>query len=320
KSDPLGVTAIGSRVSGVGVAGLTLGGGYSWKSNQYGLTIDNVVEYEGGLNNFGIVTKFTMRAVPQTEVYGGLLFYDPLVINAVIQALVNFQANNKDPKAQITGSFIILPSQYFVTLLVFYDAPTAPAGIFDEFIKISSFGTLNTQSYLTFVQAAPVTQAVNLQSRYSTVSITQLSTNLLRTINNQLLFYNSTLGSKPGAFFIYSIEPFISTYFDKSQGGAYPHVPSSTPLFPLLIQFGWESSSDNNAFIDGLKSTTNTILQAALDDGQDIGGSKQIRYPNNALGDTPLEQMYGDNVAKLRSIRQAWDPYNIMYLCGGFKF
>ena len=43
---PFNVSVIGGRLSGVGVAGLTLGGGYSWKSNQYGLVIDNIREYE----------------------------------------------------------------------------------------------------------------------------------------------------------------------------------------------------------------------------------------------------------------------------------
>ncbi|CAF1319659.1 unnamed protein product [Rotaria sp. Silwood1] len=44
--DPLNITVVGGRVTGVGIAGLILGGGYSWKSNQYGLSIDNVIEYE----------------------------------------------------------------------------------------------------------------------------------------------------------------------------------------------------------------------------------------------------------------------------------
>jgi FAD/FMN-containing dehydrogenase len=62
---PHGVNVLGGRVPGVGVAGLTLGGGnilfvsdhagfhrsydstgYSWKSNQYGLTVDSVVAFE----------------------------------------------------------------------------------------------------------------------------------------------------------------------------------------------------------------------------------------------------------------------------------
>ena len=44
--EPHQVNVIGGRLSGVGVAGLTLGGGFSWKSNQYGLVIDNIREYE----------------------------------------------------------------------------------------------------------------------------------------------------------------------------------------------------------------------------------------------------------------------------------
>jgi FAD/FMN-containing dehydrogenase len=44
--EPYNVSVVGGRISGVGVAGLALGGGYSWKSNQYGLCIDNIFEYE----------------------------------------------------------------------------------------------------------------------------------------------------------------------------------------------------------------------------------------------------------------------------------
>lgn len=37
--EPHGVNVVGGRVSGVGVGGLTLGGGYSWLSNQYGYAL-----------------------------------------------------------------------------------------------------------------------------------------------------------------------------------------------------------------------------------------------------------------------------------------
>lgn len=61
--EPLGVNVVGGRVTGIGVAGFTLGGGtlsissykhpysrlicpgYSWKTNQYGLAVDNVVAF-----------------------------------------------------------------------------------------------------------------------------------------------------------------------------------------------------------------------------------------------------------------------------------
>ena len=44
--EPYDVTVVGGRIAGVGVAGLLLGGGYSWKSNQYGLSIDTISGYE----------------------------------------------------------------------------------------------------------------------------------------------------------------------------------------------------------------------------------------------------------------------------------
>jgi len=38
------------------------------------------------------------------------------------------------------------------------------------------------------------------------------------------------------------------------------------------------------------------------------------------LPDTPLERMYGTNVAKLKALRKEVDPNGVMGLAGGFKF
>jgi hypothetical protein len=80
----------------------------------------------------------------------------------LIPALLNFAAQ-KDPKAQIIGSFNIVQGQFVFILLAFYDAPTASNGTFDEFLAIFPFGTLQTQSYLSIVNAAPVGQTANLR-------------------------------------------------------------------------------------------------------------------------------------------------------------
>ncbi len=118
---------------------------------------------KGGLNNFGIVTNFNVRALPQTLVYGGVLTYVPQQFDGVIQAMVDFQTNNKDLKAQIISSFIIAPGEFVIIIIVFYDAPTAPNGTFDEFLNLQPYGTLQTQSYLSLVQASPVSQSDNLR-------------------------------------------------------------------------------------------------------------------------------------------------------------
>ena len=73
---PTGMNVVGGRVTSVGVVGLTLGGGkclrwsdgsesqmvagYSFKSNQFGLAIDNVAGYELVLPN-GTIKHVTQK-------------------------------------------------------------------------------------------------------------------------------------------------------------------------------------------------------------------------------------------------------------------
>lgn len=104
-----------------------------------------------------------MRVVPQTFVYGGLLIYIPFQFSDVIQAIVNFQANNRDPKAQLIGSFVIAPGQFLMILILLYDAPIAPNGTFDAFVNIPHLGSLQTLPFLAFVKAIPVANASNLR-------------------------------------------------------------------------------------------------------------------------------------------------------------
>jgi hypothetical protein len=43
-------------------------------------------------------------------------------------------------------------------------------------------------------------------------------------------------------------------------------------------------------------------------------------YANYALLGTPLEEMYGGNVVRLREIRRKYDRDGTMALAGGWKF
>lgn len=82
--EPQGVNVVGGRVTGVGVAGFTLGGGlwssrynvwrwdelmcgslagYSWLTNQHGLTVDTIVAFELVLPD-GTVTEVTQTSNP----------------------------------------------------------------------------------------------------------------------------------------------------------------------------------------------------------------------------------------------------------------
>ena len=67
-----------------------------------------------------------------------------------------------------------------------------------------------------------------------------------------------------------------------------------------------------------LRHISGTIRAAALADGEDV--LRAVKYVNYALYGTPLEDIYGGNVERLREIRAAIDPEDVMGLAGGWKF
>ena len=67
-----------------------------------------------------------------------------------------------------------------------------------------------------------------------------------------------------------------------------------------------------------LRQMAHVIHTTALEDGQNL--SNAAVYVNYALYGTPLKQMYGGNVERLRAIRAAIDPDDVMGLAGGWKF
>ncbi|KAI0048657.1 FAD-binding domain-containing protein [Auriscalpium vulgare] len=342
--DGSGVNVVGGRVTGVGVAGFTLGGGYSWKTSQYGLTIDNIVAFElvlpngsvrtitdadkdlwfglrGGGNNFGIVTKFTLKSHPQTDVWGGLLVYPSDQIDALIEAIANFQDSVNDTKAAVIPALAASdPSAVTLAALVFYDAPTPPAGIWDDFLAIETLqSTVETQSFASFLTALPnAAKGPTGRGLSSCVSVLKYTPALSQVIYNETVFWAGKLAALDNTSSVgYNIEPFSPDLFSFGTDSAYP--PSrAQPLLPTNMGFSWTNPALDSQFHAAIKQTTETIKAAAIRDGQDVADVSI--YENYALYDTPLSEIYGDNVARLKAIKATVDPQNVMGLAGGFKF
>ncbi|KAJ3746735.1 FAD-binding domain-containing protein [Lentinula detonsa] len=340
---PYDVNVVGGRVTGVGVAGFTLGGGYSWKTNQYGLTIDTVTAFElvkpdgtvanvtqesdpdlffamkGGFNNFGIVTRFTLQTFPQTQVWGGLITYTENQISEVIDATHTFASNVTDPKAAIitTANFVL--GQPGISQLLFYDGPTPPDGIFDDFLAIPFFTKdVSTRDFVSLVQSSPSNATAGTRAIFDSAPLLELTPTVLDAIINETVFWGARLSFESGTFISYDIEPFLSTIFTHGQfESAYP--PSrSTRYLPLNLYYAWELEVADDAFHSAIKQSANQITAVALAEGQ-AGVDSAPLYPNYAIYDTPLERLYGDNVAKMQSVKAIVDPNNVMGLTGGFK-
>jgi FAD/FMN-containing dehydrogenase len=112
----------------IGVPGLALIGGFHYFNNKYGYAMDNVVSYDvilgngtqitvnkgshadlfwalkGGANNFGIVTKFTLKTYDMPKVSTTIQLYNESGIPDFLSAVCN--AANLDDEDPIAAGMI----------------------------------------------------------------------------------------------------------------------------------------------------------------------------------------------------------------------
>ena len=98
---------------------------------------------------------------------------------------------------------------------------------------------------------------------------------------------------------------------------AYPPTRDIAYL-PFNIFFAFALDLLDDVIFSAIRESADRIRDAAIADGQDILNAPL--YPNYAIFDTPLEDMYGGNVGRLEALKQIVDPSNVMSLAGGWKF
>jgi len=114
-----------------------------------------------------------------------------------------------------------------------------------------------------------------------------------------------------------TLQPFVSNFLSHGSESAYP-PDRSQALFPSVVTYSWSKASLDHTVAHALRKLSDAVQAVALADGQNL--SHAAVYPNNALPDTPLGDIYGGNVPRLCKIRAEVDPEDVMGLSGGFKF
>jgi FAD/FMN-containing dehydrogenase len=125
-------------VGSTGVAGLTLGGGTGYLTRKFGLTVDNLLEADvvladgrfvttntkehpdlfwalrGGGGNFGVVTSFLFQAHPVEMVFAGPIFWDAAAHGqAVMRAFRDFLPNAPEELGAFVGLKTVPPTDPF---------------------------------------------------------------------------------------------------------------------------------------------------------------------------------------------------------------
>jgi len=337
-----GVNIVGGRVPGPGTGGFSLGGGYSWLTNQYGLTCDNVKSFnlilpngtittvdssksdlffalKGGLNRFGIVSSIIFKTVPQPDlIYGGSRIYTFDKIAALSAATADFQNTNTDPKAQVilTLNNGLVGQLVQAILIMFYDGPTNPAVFagFDAILPLTD--GVKTQTYVDFINSTPSNLQSGSRGAFHSLSTTGLTERFVKAAANESAFYAAATFLRSGTFYSYDVEPF-GKYGQYATDSAFPHDKSQ---LPLNLYFSWVSPTDD-AFLRGyMQTSVDYLKKIAIAEG--IYSDSVPTYANYALSTYSGPQLFGaTNAARLRRIQSKYDPNGVMkQLTGGFSF
>lgn len=110
--------------------------------------------------------------------------------------------------------------------------------------------------------------------------------------------------------------PFLPGIFEKSPSkAAWPHRGKA--FYPVVAEYMWAKNTGSSGFwIKEIKDALAAIYAVALEEG--CTSPDLPIYSNTTLADTPLTDIYHDNLQVLSQIRQIYDPDNVMGRSGGF--
>jgi FAD/FMN-containing dehydrogenase len=323
-TDPLQVAAVTGTCSAVGMAGLTLGGGYGPLIGRFGLALDNLLAAEvvladgrtvvasrddeqelfwalrGGGGNFGVVTAMRYRLHRLPSVLTGLLVYPFSEAKAVLRRCADIAASiPEDPTVEFgcvggpDGKPVVIVHPTWCGLPTDSEARVAP------FLKL---GTLLAGN----LEAMPYGISLTLYDPY--------------IVNGQRVFMDTcwlpALDSAAIAAFIEAMAVAVSpgcAIFTHEFKGAASRVSAEATAFGLRCNHAvveilatFVDRSDNEEeqrHRQWVRAARQAFAPMALPGG----------YPNFLAGDDwdRVAKSYGPNAGRLIAAKRHYDPDNI---------
>lgn len=342
------VTTPGGRVGRVGVGGLILGGGMSFFSTKHGFACDSVIDFEvvlasgeiihantsensdllvalrGGLNNFGIVTSFTMKTIPNRNMWGGVGFYMPDSFPQLIQTTVDFVLNEKDEDTHIMSSAGFGFGQQVTTCCMYHTEGQENAPSLEGFTslpgKIDAYSTLRTATPIAFCDELSKFTADGVRTFYATLTI-KPDVPLMKELYGIWQTILETIKDAEGLTFSLGYFPLTKGLLTNSRdagGNAKDIDPADGPLFIILINPTWNSAADD--------ARIHSAVEDLLAKFRETASAKNLlhRYifTNYAYEkDSPLVGYGEASLQRLKETSNKYDPEGIFQTAvpGGFK-
>lgn len=340
----------GGRVDNVGVGGLLLGGGLSFYAGREGFACDGVVAYQvvladgsivtaevdehedlfrvlkGGSNNFGIVTRFTLKTKPVGPVWGGVALRPVDCLAAAAKALESFTASTQDDPDSTT-IFVAGHQPRFggdvIMTLCFNAAGVEKPKAFDGFFSLPElFSDYKTGKVtdLTPYSVLP-TSYYNIWYTLSfknDASIIQKASDLHQILAEELK--EKVIDGDFTSHCAFQPIPLLYSRHSVAAGGnimglaAYPHDG-------IMLQMS--ASVKTAELAEWVRPKVRAITQdLAIFASTLENGIMPWQNLNYAAADQEPLQSYGpENVAKMREAAGKYDPRGVFQrLCpGGFK-
>lgn len=329
ETQAFGLAVPGGQDPGIGVGGLTLGGGVGWLSRRYGLTCDNLLGADvvtaggelvraseeehpellwglrGGGGGLGIVTEFTFRLHPVgTEVLAGSLAYPLEAAGGVLRRYRSFVEDAPREVRPLVGVMELPAASYYPTalhgervvllLLCYCGDPAEGEAVLEP---LRSFG----EPLLDSVRRRPYV-AWQRAGESAEVARTDLRSQYLPTLTDgavETVVEHAAAAPSAGA-----------TAFVSPRGGAEcDPAPDATafahrePAHHVLVEARWSDPDRDDEHVGWVRAFHEALRPFAA-------GGPAVNF---LAGDEPDERVraaFGGNYGRLAELKAAWDPEN----------